>query len=215
VSSKDYYIILGVKPTASPQEIKRSYRRLAFKYHPDKNPDDSIAEAVFKEITEAYEILSDTKKREDYHYQRFYTYDYKNNEAPAVTVQSILNDSLKLQNLVKRADPFRMNQDALLFQLEEILNYSNLALLDKEKKADINTKIITALLIACKPLHYDLYIRIHDKLLQLAEFSVSLQSEIIKFNASKQKDDKWNRYKVVFAIILTLALCLAIFLINQ
>jgi molecular chaperone DnaJ len=215
MSSKDYYIVLGVKPTASDNEIKRSYRRLAFKYHPDKNPGDSIAEAVFKEITEAYEILSDTKKREDYHYQRFYTYDYKHKEAPAVTAQSILDDALKLEKLVRHADPFRMNQDALLFQLEEVLNDSNIALLDRDKQTGIKTKIITALLAACKPLHYNLYIRIHDKLLQLAEFNVLLQGEIIKFNTSKQKDDKWNRYKIVFAIILTLALCIAIFLMSR
>ncbi len=60
-ASKDYYQILGVKPEASPEEIKRSYRRLALKYHPDKNPGDTIAEAAFKEIAEAYEILSDSK----------------------------------------------------------------------------------------------------------------------------------------------------------
>ena len=71
MSSKDYYKILSVKPNASPEEIKQAYRRLAFKYHPDRNPEDTLAETVFKEIAEAYEILSDKEKREDYHYKRF------------------------------------------------------------------------------------------------------------------------------------------------
>jgi curved DNA-binding protein CbpA len=75
MSSKNYYIILGVKPMASADEIKRSYRRLAFKYHPDKNPDDLLSEATFREIAEAYEILSDPKKREDYHYKNLYTHN--------------------------------------------------------------------------------------------------------------------------------------------
>jgi len=60
---KDYYRILEVKPSSTQQEIKQSYRRLAFKYHPDKNGGDLLAEAVFKEINEAFEVLSDIKKK--------------------------------------------------------------------------------------------------------------------------------------------------------
>src|SRR6266487_5028056 len=86
MSSKDYYRILGVRPNATNSEIKKSYRRLAIKYHPDKNPDDILAEAAFKEIAEAYDILSDAKKREDYHYKHFYTHDYKFPEPSYATI---------------------------------------------------------------------------------------------------------------------------------
>ncbi|MCC5943767.1 MAG: J domain-containing protein [Bernardetiaceae bacterium] len=63
---KDYYKILGVKKKASAEEIKRAYRELAKKYHPDRNPDDFIAEKRFKDISEAYDVLSDPKKRQKY-----------------------------------------------------------------------------------------------------------------------------------------------------
>ncbi len=63
---KDYYKILGVKKNASVEEIKKSYRKLAVKYHPDKNPNNKEAEEKFKEITEANEILRDTEKRKKY-----------------------------------------------------------------------------------------------------------------------------------------------------
>jgi curved DNA-binding protein len=63
---KDYYNTLGVPRTASDQEIKQAYRRLARTYHPDINPGDKKAEARFKEINEAYEVLSDKGKREKY-----------------------------------------------------------------------------------------------------------------------------------------------------
>ena len=63
---KDYYKILGVNRNASPDEIKRKYRQLALKYHPDKNPDDKQAEERFKEINEAYEVLGDPEKRAKY-----------------------------------------------------------------------------------------------------------------------------------------------------
>ena len=64
--AKDYYQILGVPKGADEKEIKTAYRRLARKYHPDVNPNDKTAEAKFKEMSEAYEVLSDPDKREMY-----------------------------------------------------------------------------------------------------------------------------------------------------
>jgi molecular chaperone DnaJ len=64
--SRDYYDILGVSKDASEGDIKRSYRKLAMKYHPDRNPDDSDAETKFKESAEAYAVLSDPHKRQQY-----------------------------------------------------------------------------------------------------------------------------------------------------
>src|SRR5574343_2045091 len=66
MSKRDYYEILGVSKGASDDELKKAYRRLAMKYHPDRNPDDKTAEAQFTEAKEAYEILSDGNKRAAY-----------------------------------------------------------------------------------------------------------------------------------------------------
>jgi len=66
MAKRDYYEVLGVSRTASADEIKKSYRRLAMKHHPDRNKDDSSAEGKFKEAKEAYEILSNTEKRATY-----------------------------------------------------------------------------------------------------------------------------------------------------
>jgi curved DNA-binding protein len=63
---KDYYKILGITKTASQDEIKKAYRKLAVKYHPDKNADDKVAENKFKEINEANEVLGDPEKRKKY-----------------------------------------------------------------------------------------------------------------------------------------------------
>ncbi len=66
MSKRDYYEILEVTKTAGDQEIKSSYRKLAIKYHPDKNPDNPVAEEKFKEAAEAYSVLSDSEKRARY-----------------------------------------------------------------------------------------------------------------------------------------------------
>ena len=66
MAGKDYYKILGISKTSSPEEVKKAYRKLAMKYHPDRNKGDKTAEAKFKDISEAYAVLSDTEKRKQY-----------------------------------------------------------------------------------------------------------------------------------------------------
>ena len=66
MAKRDYYDVLGVNKSASPEELKSAYRKLAIKYHPDKNPGDKNAEDKFKEASEAYGILSDKSKKENY-----------------------------------------------------------------------------------------------------------------------------------------------------
>ena len=63
---RDYYEVLGLQKGASEEEIKKAFRQLAKKYHPDLNPGDKEAEAKFKEVNEAYEVLSDKEKRQRY-----------------------------------------------------------------------------------------------------------------------------------------------------
>lgn len=73
---RDYYEILGVDKNATQEEIKKAYRKLAIKYHPDKNPNDKKSEENFKECAEAYEVLSDEKKRKQYD---TFGHNFKNN----------------------------------------------------------------------------------------------------------------------------------------
>ena len=84
----DYYRILEIKEDADFSEIKKKYRKLAIKYHPDKNPGDDEAVKKFREITEAYEILGDEKKRKEYDNKRKFKNGQKNKK----------NENLKNKN---------------------------------------------------------------------------------------------------------------------
>src|SRR3954462_8497324 len=66
MTKRDYYEILGVSKSASADEVKKAYRKVAMQYHPDRNPGDKTAEEKFKEAAEAYEVLSDQDKRAQY-----------------------------------------------------------------------------------------------------------------------------------------------------
>src|SRR5205809_2386591 len=75
MAKRDYYDVLGVDRSAGEEEIKKAYRKLALKYHPDKNPGDKTAEEKFKELGEAYEALSDPQKRAAYNHYGHAAFD--------------------------------------------------------------------------------------------------------------------------------------------
>ena len=66
MSKRDYYEVLGISKSASEEEVKKAYRKLAMQFHPDRNAGDKESEAKFKEVNEAYSVLSDGQKRKQY-----------------------------------------------------------------------------------------------------------------------------------------------------
>ncbi|HRH59638.1 MAG TPA: DnaJ domain-containing protein [Chitinophagaceae bacterium] len=215
MSSKDYYKILGVAPDASGQAIKKAYRKLAMKYHPDKNAGDGFTEDVFKEINEAYEIIGDPKKREDYHYKRLYTYNYKYKEAAKATPQSVLEETEQLLQQVNQSNPFRINRDALYFKMEQILSAETIEMLLTENTPEQNSVIIQKMVQAAKPLQLPHTEKLAAALYALANTNAEANKLIQNFLQQKRNEYFWNRYKVAGAVILAILLCLMIFLISK
>ena len=118
--SKDLYKILGVDKNASPSEIKKAYRKLARKYHPDKNPDNPESEEKFKEIAEAYEILSDKDKKAKYDQVGYEGYN-QNRQGGG---HSPFDDIEFAFNRIRREQQFEMfrRRYSKIFELELTMN---------------------------------------------------------------------------------------------
>src|SRR5689334_23251077 len=111
---KDYYQILQIEPRATLVEIKQAFRRLALIYHPDKNPNDKYAEVQFKEIKEAYEVLTNPVRKENYLQERWYNQSIgKKRSAEIINPVSILKLVLELEQYVSRLDVYRLNKDEI------------------------------------------------------------------------------------------------------
>ena len=145
---KDYYKILRVSPSASVGEIRQSFRKLAKQYHPDKNDGNQLSAIQFTEIREAYDVLIDKKKREEYHYKQ-----YANTENGIAftpfSAGELLKQAVALENKLKLTDPFRIDRDALLFEMKSLLTDHTIQLLAAETDSTLAQKFTESLLQSC------------------------------------------------------------------
>ena len=115
---KDYFKILGISRNATDKEIKSAFRKLARKFHPDLHPHDEIAESEFKEINEAYEILSDEDKKKSY--EEYLSYWSKNNYGKSRDFAREKND--KRFDEYKNFDDFHKKQHFSMIFKRKILD---------------------------------------------------------------------------------------------
>ena len=206
MQTKDHYQILQVSHSASPEEIKRSFRKLAVQYHPDKNQGDSIAEERFKEIKEAYEILYNTQKRQEYHYKRFASvYEYS-----ILTPGFILKQCLELKKFTSVIQHYHINYDLLTHQIKEILSEQSLAVLEKENDLSLNKNILQLMIDTSDPLPYPYFLTIAPLLLSLSKNeknNATIQSIILY----KKRVYTFEKYKLLIAVIIASIICILIY----
>jgi molecular chaperone DnaJ len=206
---KDYYQILGIPPSSTIEEIKSTFRKLAFKYHPDKNPGNTLAEAHFKEILEAYAILSDAESRAVYDEERWLSgAGSKARYREAITPKWLLNVCRELNTSLAEMDTHRMNQAALRAYILLILSDAHLGLLQTHNETATNESIIRELLDATTLLEMRYTDDIAARLEVLAGDNGPIQMAISAH--FKRKDEKSKQEQLLPWVILavTLALCL-------
>lgn len=205
---KDYYKTLELTPVASLQEIKKAFRRLAVKYHPDKNNGDHLAAARFVEIQEAYEVLSDPQKREEYNYNRWYTRKTGTGytEQP-LTPEELLASTEKLKDAIASMNFFQVDFHSLSSHIRQLLNETNIAILHQYKIINTNRRIIKNLLQAATPLPLKEHLPVHESLMQLANDDEEMKQLLQQALRSKTQRHQWDRYKWIVVVLIIAFVC--------
>lgn len=212
---KDYYSILQVAPSASYEEIKQAYRKLAMQWHPDKNPGDAYAAIQFHEIKEAYEVLTHPVKKDQYLQQRWYNQAMgRKRTGKAITPENVLREALELRKYVSSLDEHRMDHLGLAAYLLDISTNETVNQLATFNDSIINRQIIKALLDAASPLSYAAVLPVCRQLEQLAGDDPINSGYIRQFLLQHQRAARWEKWKMPLALLLTLLLCLLIWLVS-
>ena len=209
---KDYYKTLEVAPVATQQEIKKSFRRLALQFHPDRNAGNHMAEARFKEIQEAYEILSDPEQRKEYNYKRWHlrSIGQAYSERP-LTPDAILEECRALKLYIDSMSIFRVDYDLVSQHIRQLINSSSIGILQQFNDTATNLEIVKTIIQAARPLPFRYFLPISQLLLQLGGADPAIPDLVQRHVREKRIHEKWDIYKwVVMLIITTLLIWLMI-----
>lgn len=218
---KDHYKILGVAPGSGYEEIKKAYRLLALKHHPDKNGGNSASEELFKEISEAYIVLSDVSKRGDYD-SRFDSYQNTEYEsAPSsrkITPVTFLTMFRNIKTRVLNAGG-RINERALFDVIDALLSAENIRYLIKVHDITTNSLIIDEILVSSVFLSNTSKMAIHKKLIKLAGHNALLLQKVELLthksditHTEPENDEIPLKYSFVVVFILIVIIVVAVVL---
>lgn len=212
---KDYYKILDVEHDAGLQDIKKAFRQLAMKYHPDKNGGNQFAAAHFREIQEAYHVLSDYGRRIAYNQQRWYSQSTRIKSSPEPTTpQHILARCRQLSLYVYKMNAYSLNQQSLYEYIVHLLSETTIELLLSWNDPSINKQIITEVLQASDPLSFKYMEKIALPLVRLAGTDNNIIENIYSYVRERKLISYWKRYQILFIFLLTLIICWIIYEIS-
>ncbi|RYG06586.1 MAG: J domain-containing protein [Chitinophagaceae bacterium] len=210
---KDYYKILDIPPAADEQLVKKAFRSLAQQYHPDKTNGDKIKEAMYREVQEAYDVLSDKKSREEYNHKRWYTKSLgKSFSEQAVTPAMILTESKRLADFVRSTNTSHLDFDLLSFSTRKIISNENLALLKQAGEKEMNRAIANNIFSATTPLPAKFLEPILDsmKIIDAGDGQLEkLADELIRKRVSKEY---WEKRKGAIVISIVVIICWLMYL---
>ncbi len=210
---KDYYKILNLNSTATQNEIKKSYRKLALKFHPDKNFGSTDSEIKFREINEAYNILNEAQSRTnyDYEYNGYYKTKYEetkaqetqsNKKAAPVTPEVYLKIFSEMRLSLEVAQAGQVNRERLYNKLNELLNNTSISFLVDSDHFKTNRQIIIQVLRCCAYLSFNHVEIITAKLARVAGSDNEAIEKINSYNKRRRIFNYWPKYRGVALVVV-------------
>lgn len=205
---KDHYSILELSPSASIDDIKRSYRRLAQRYHPDKSGSDPEALLHFAAIKEAYETLTQPDKRADYLQQRWYARSQGQTiNAEVTTPSNLLRNLLDADRHLARIDTHRTDYHILLTGLQQLLDQQHVELLQQTNDSDINNEVVLTGLRIASRLPYPHNIAWLQRV-QSVPATSELHQHILRYQKRAHRQAWWEKRIPYFVFAAAALICL-------
>ncbi len=212
---KDYYKMLQVEPNADFITIKRAFRKLAMQYHPDKTEGSSTATSHYRELQQAYEILSNPQKREEYHYQRWLEKSKGYDLDSAISTDQILQLFINTERVIHEMDSFSADNFHLLDILLNLYNSNRLERILEENDNKLEKTVIQLAKQSSSSLSSTYQLRLIDQLKNLLKKHPEQQSSWDEQLRIKQRKEFIEKLKVPVVILLTIILCLIILFISR
>lgn len=209
---KNHYQVLQVFPGSSTLEIKKAYRKLAHRFHPDKNPGDNEMAVRFLEILQAYEILTDPEKRLVYDRQQGFP---SPDELASADPRAILRQAGVLRKYLSNINLHSLDRDALVYQLEKILSERNINLLLQSEEPGMVTSFFTEIMDIAQHLDFLRIRRLLDRLSMLTAYDPELSRNLEFRLYTKKREYLTQRYLPLFVLVITLLLCWMIYLAGK
>jgi len=212
---KDYYAILKVPPGADAAGIKKAFRALAMEYHPDKRKGNKQEEVYYREIQDAYQVLSDPRKREEYLYQRWLEKSLGHALDNAMSAEQILQLFIKAEQYIAGTDHFRMDKLILLNQLKDLFSDARLETLLTEGDAQMETTATQMGLRIAHRLDFTGTEWLFQQLKKLLAKHPVEQLAWEKIMRKKRLEKSMDQLKIPLVLVLTMILCYIIFKLGK
>ena len=209
---KDYYAILGVTPLATPDEIRRSYRRLAMEWHPDRKGGDPGASLRFHEVREAYQTLTDPVRKDAWLQERWYlrSIGVKKEHRRADQPVELLKACIAYEQELSMTDPHRLDAGAILVRIRSMLTRDAVEMLLQEKDPEIRIGVCHRLLRCGRHFEPSAASELVRRLEPLTAKDGQLSEEAGRYLSRRRKARAMEQLRIPLLLLATALACLLI-----
>jgi DnaJ-class molecular chaperone len=212
---KDYYQILQLESGADQVAIKKAYRKLALIYHPDRSAKTQDDGDLFREVKEAYEVLSDPSKREQYHYDRWLQQSMGSKLQGYHNAYQIYQLILESEKYLTGIDKFKINDYALLSILLNLFSMPRIQAIIAEKNPDLEKNTIMMAMKMGGMLKSDCEIQFKERMSVLANTYPSINSSWEKNINNKITSERKSIYIIPILFLIAIGLCMIFYFLGK